>query len=303
MQYAMTQWYVFYTLNKEQLLAVRDTLRDIGETQNMNGLILVAHEGCNGTVAGSPEAIQAIEKYLNGQFGDIFFQHWNSDIKPFKRFKVDIRNEIVALKKVASPLLTKEGLGEVSRSDHLSPQEFHTMIARGDVTVLDTRNWYETNIGTFKNAIIPNTKAFQEFPKFVEESNIPKDKPVAMFCTSGIRCEKASEEMRSQGYKNVYQLDGGITNYLREFPDGEWQGECFVYDHRAAVDSHLQPSKRYSLCRWCGNPGDVKSECKACTTPCIACEACLQENPPVCSKECKRIQQGLTKPRAKQTCS
>ncbi|MEK7499723.1 MAG: rhodanese-like domain-containing protein [Patescibacteria group bacterium] len=288
--YAMTQWYVFQALSKEQMLAVQKTLQDIGKTQIMIGLILVAHEGCNGTVAGSEEAIQAIETYLTEQFGELFFQHWNSDIKPFKRFKVDIRNEIVALKKSAIPTST----------GHLSPTDFHAMIHREDVTVLDTRNWYETNIGTFKNAVIPNTAKFQEFPKFVAESNIPKDKPVAMFCTSGIRCEKAAEEMRQQGYKNVYQLDGGITNYLREFPEGAWQGECFVYDHRAAVDSHLNPSKRYSLCRWCGNPGDVKTTCKECSSPCIACEACLQQNPPICSKECKRIQQGLTKPRVRQ---
>ncbi|HLC49240.1 MAG TPA: rhodanese-like domain-containing protein, partial [Candidatus Andersenbacteria bacterium] len=139
--------------------------------------------------------------------------------------------------------------------------------------------------------------SFQEFPEFIEKSSIPKDKPVAMYCTSGIRCEKAAEEMRSQGYENVYQLDGGITNYLREYPDGAWQGECFVFDHRSAIDSHLQPSTRYSLCASCGNPGDVKTACTACTTACVMCELCLQKLPAACSKACKRTLEQVTSPK------
>ena len=283
----MTQWYVFTPLTEAMALDVQIELREIGKTRNMNGLILVASEGCNGTVAGTQEAIAAMEQYLTQQFGDIFFQHWTSDIKPFRRFKVDIRSEIVALKKPVAPTF----------NGHLSPKDFHAMIEREDVTVLDTRNWYETNIGTFKNALVPPIKSFQEFPKFVQESNIPKDKPVAMYCTSGIRCEKAADAMREQGYQNVYQLDGGITNYLREFPDGAWQGECFVFDHRSAVDSHLQPSKRYSLCASCGNPGDVKSACTACTASCVMCELCLQKLPAACSKACKRALEKVTSPK------
>lgn len=246
----------------------------------MNGLILIAAEGCNGTVAGSQEAVDTIGTYLVKEFGEIFFQRWISDIKPFRRFKADIRREIVALK--------KPEIFPTSKNDHLPPKDFHTMLEEKDVTVLDTRNWYETNIGTFKDAVIPNIKSFQEFPTFVEKSDIPKDKPVLMYCTSGIRCEKAAQEMRNQGYEKVYQLDGGITNYLKEYPDGAWQGECFVFDHRSAVDSSLQPSKRYSLCASCGNPGDVRNNCSACSKACITCQECIASLPATCSKACKR---------------
>ncbi len=296
MAYSMTQWYIFKSLKKAELLKIQNELRELAQQHDMCGLILIAEEGCNGTVAGSKEAIDATKKYLTATFQISNFQNWESDVRPFRRFKVDVRNEIVALKKpVAFPLLTKERLGEVSRNaDHLSPTDFHAALQRKDVTVLDTRNWYETDIGTFKNSLIPNIKSFQDFPEFVQKSNIPKDKKVVMFCTSGIRCEKAAEEMRSQGYKEVFQLDGGITNYLKEYPEGAWQGECFMFDHRVAVDSNLQPSKRYGLCRMCGNPGDIQASCSNCSEEHRACASCIEKNAPYCSRQCKHILQKKT---------
>lgn len=279
MTYFMTQWYVFHDLTDQEVLDIQKTLREIGAQHGMNGLILLANEGCNGTVAGSAEAIETIRAFLSQTFPAASYQDWTSDIKPFKRFKVDIRNEIVALK--------HEGITPQGNGKHISPKEFHEMIERGEATVLDTRNEYETNIGTFKGAVVPPLKSFHEFPKYVQESNIPKDKPVLMFCTSGIRCEKASEEMAHQGYQEVYQLDGGITNYLKEYPDGYWNGECFVFDHRVAVDNHLQPSKRYGLCPRCGNPGDVATQCAVCKSDCKLCSSCLAANPATCSRLCK----------------
>ncbi|HSX25283.1 MAG TPA: rhodanese-like domain-containing protein, partial [Candidatus Andersenbacteria bacterium] len=165
--------------------------------------------------------------------------------------------------------------------------QFHEMMQKEDVIILDTRNAYETKIGTFQNAVDPKLDSFYQFPKFVEKSAIPKDKPVLMYCTSGIRCEKASEEMKHQGYQEVYQLDGGITNYLKEYPTGNWNGECFVFDHRVAVDSALQPSKRYALCPRCGNPGDVQTNCTICNAECKLCTECLQQAPAACSKRCR----------------
>lgn len=283
MKYSMTQWYVFTPLTSEEILRIQAALRDIGARHQMNGLILLAEEGCNGTVAGSQEAIGKLENYLVETLGASKFQHWDSEVKPFKRFKVDIRKEIVALKKGSPPFDSLRSL----RVNHLSPQEFHEMMSQQDVTILDTRNTYESNIGTFENAVVPPIEKFHEFPGYVATSAIPKDKPVLMFCTSGIRCEKASEEMKSQGYEQVYQLDGGITNYLKEYPEGKWQGECFMFDHRVAVDTHLQPSKRYALCPSCGNPGDVRTTCEHCNAPCTLCANCIQQSPTTCSKACK----------------
>ncbi len=279
----MVQWYIFTPLSQEELGEIRRALLDIGNTHGMCGLILLAHEGCNGTVAGSKEAMNAIKQYIAERLGATNFQDWESTIKPFRRFKVDIREEIVALK--------KPDIRPTNASDHLPPAKFHELIQKKDVVVLDTRNWYETAIGTFKNAIIPKIASFQEFPKYVQKSNIPKDKTVVMFCTSGIRCEKAAEEMRNQGYEHVYQLDGGITNYLKEYPDGAWQGECFMFDHRVAVNSHLRPSTRYGLCRMCGNPGDQKASCTHCKSEHIACRSCLQQRQPYCSRACKNALQ------------
>lgn len=162
------------------------------------------------------------------------------------------------------------------------------MIKQKDVTILDTRNTYESAIGTFEGAIVPPLASFHEFPAYVEKSNIPKEKPVLMFCTSGIRCEKAAEEMRNQGYKEVYQLDGGITNYLAEYPNGHWRGECFMFDHRVAIDTTLKPSTRYKLCPACGNPGDVRTTCEHCTTPCTLCATCVEKAPIACSRTCKQ---------------
>lgn len=279
MQYFMTQWYVFTPLSEARLLDVQKKLKEIGTNNDMNGLILLAQEGCNGTVAGSQEAIEIAKKYLVETFHVANFQDWKSSVKPFKRFKVDIRQEIVALK--------KPEIRPKDTSDHISPRDFHNLIEQGDATVLDTRNTYESAIGTFENAVIPPLTSFQEFPEYIQKSAIPKDKPVLMFCTSGIRCEKAAEEMRQQGYKQVYQLDGGITNYIKEYPDGHWQGECFMFDHRVAVDKNLQPSKRYALCPSCGNPGDVRTTCTQCNTPCTLCATCLQQTPALCSRACK----------------
>lgn len=279
----MTQWYIFTPLTKAELLRMQKEMRELAHQHDIIGLILLAEEGCNGTVAGSKEAMQTMKDYIAQKLDVSNFQDWESDKKPFRRFKVDIRAEIVALKK--TEIRPKDS------EDHILPEQFHELLQRDDVTVLDTRNWYETNIGTFKNSLIPNIKSFQDFPEFVKKSTIPKDKKVVMFCTSGIRCEKAAEEMRSQGYEDVQQLDGGITNYLKQYPNGAWEGECFMFDHRVAVDSRLQPSKRYGLCRMCGNPGDIKASCTNCEEEHHACSACLNVKKPYCSRQCKHILQ------------
>jgi len=275
----MTQWYVFQALSQAEVVHVQKTLKQLGNMHHMNGLILIAEEGCNGTVAGSQDAIAHMKAYLQETFSISNFQDWESDVKPFKRFKVDIRKEIVAL---------KNGTPHSQAQDHLSPKEFHAMMHQEGITVLDARNIYESSIGKFKDAVTPAIERFHEFPGYVATSSIPKDKPVLMYCTSGIRCEKGAQEMRRQGYEKVYQLDGGITNYMKKYPEGNWEGECFMFDHRVAVDSKLKPSKRYSLCPSCGNPGDVRTTCSNCESACILCKYCLSKAPAVCSKACKR---------------
>ncbi len=276
--WSITAFYKF--LKIDDVEGVRQTLFDVGANLNLCGLLLVAEEGINGTVAGSKEAIDAFKKNIGDSFGSVIFKDSMAEEKPFKRWKVTIREEIVAIGN-ASMHPTSDS------NHHLSPQEWNRVIDEEDVVILDARNTYETAIGVFKGAVDPQTRTFQEFPEFVKKSGIPKDKKVLMYCTGGIRCEKAILAMQEEGYDNVYQLQGGILNYLQQCPEEKFEGECFVFDHRVAVGQQLEPSQRYALCVHCGNPGDMHGNCHLCEKSSIICKACEQSGKPhACSKDC-----------------
>lgn len=236
-------------------------------------------EGVNGTIAGSLENIQTFKEILQNELGEILFKDSTADEQPFKRFFVKIRPEIVTLGDTSV-------LPEQDNS-HLSPAEWNQVIENEDVVIIDTRNDYETEIGMFEGAIDPGLKKFQDFPEYVSSSGLPKEKKVLMYCTGGIRCEKALVEMKRQGYQHVYQLDGGILKYLQEFPEGKFNGECFVFDHRVAVNQELKPSEKYKLCPHCGDPGDVSITCLRCQKSGVICSRCAtHEERRTCSKNC-----------------
>lgn len=272
--------YKFSPLSEDKANEVRNDLFEFGESINMSGLVLVGTEGLNGTVAAPSENIRAQWKEkLESIFGEITFKDSFSDEQPFKRWFVKIRPEIVSLGNTA---IVPNG-----KNNHVTPEEWDHMIDSEDVVILDTRNSYETEIGIFEGAIDPNLHCFQEFPEYVEKCDIPKDKKVLMYCTGGIRCEKASIEMQRQGYENVYQLDGGILRYMKERPQKKWKGECFVFDHRVAVNEDLMPSERYGLCPHCGDPGDQHITCEHCQKHGMMCIRCIQSlNRQTCSKDC-----------------
>ena len=275
----ITAFYKFLPLPAEQIPVLRAQLEQRGEELGMCGLTLVAPEGINGTVAGSESAVTAYKTLLEEIAGEITFKDSTAEFQPFRRWLVKEREEIVGLK---NPDIVPGGPHR-----HLSPQEWHRMLTEEDVLVLDTRNTYETELGVFQGAVDPKLSTFSEFPEWVENSGIPRDKPVLMYCTGGIRCEKALLVMEQQGYENVYQLDGGILNYLQQFPDGHFDGECFVFDHRTAVDKNLQPSQRYKLCPHCGDPGDIHIACPYCEKEAIVCHRCQAKHDPICcSKNC-----------------
>lgn len=241
--------------------------------------MLIAKEGVNATVAGKTESIDAFKKILTDTFGPMNFKDSPAESQPFRRWKVSIREEIVALGK---PDIVPSG-----KNNHLPPQEWDKMLHEEGTVVIDVRNSYETQIGTFKGAIDPKTETFNQFPEFVKNSNIPKDTKVLICCTGGIRCEKAIVEMQQQGYEHVYQLDGGILKYIEEMPNQSFEGECFIFDHRVAVDQNLQPSKRYGMCIHCGNPGDIKGNCTLCNKHTTVCTQCVAKGKQkVCSKNC-----------------
>jgi len=283
LNYYVTTFYKFKSL--ENLEQAKTELEAKAIELRMKGLIILGSEGFNATVAGPiRENFESFKKFISEYFDvpELFFKDSESEKAPFRRFKVKIREEIVTLG-------TPELFPQYENNHHLSPSEWNKVLKQEkDVLLVDTRNWYETKIGTFKGAINPRIDKFTEFPEYVEKHNIPKDKKMLIFCTGGIRCEKGILEMQRQGFENVYQLDGGIINYLKEYPNDQYEGECFVFDHRVALDQNLQPTTRYGLCPHCGQPSGQEITCKRCDTVELICEDCaeLEWKKDTCSKNC-----------------
>ncbi len=254
---SITASYAFFPLTEAELKTLQSELKTFGSTQGMKGLVLLAPEGINSTVCGTADVIAEWKEHLRGLKSDIVFKDSSAPREVFKKWSVKIKPELITFKqKNAAPS---------GRHRHLTPREWKHMLEREDVVVIDTRNTYESNIGKFKNALTPAIDNFQEFPAAMKAASIPKDKTVMMYCTGGIRCEKAIFSMEEQGYQNVYQLEGGILAYLEQFPEDAFEGECFVFDERVAVDQNLQPSSTYKLCSECGDPA-TSSTCTRCAS-------------------------------------
>lgn len=276
---SITAFYHFVDIAEADLPALHQELIAYGQAHGLEGLVLIAPEGINGTIAGSAEEIAAWKELLNKKFGSITFKDSKAEGVAFRRWSVKIKREIVGLGK---PEIRPNG-----KHKHLSPAEWDAMMRNEDVIVLDARNSYEYNIGKFEGALDCGTRTFSQFPEFVAQSNLPKDKKIMMYCTGGIRCEKALIEMESQGYNDVYQLDGGILAYMEQFPEGKFEGECFVFDYRVSVDGHLQPSKIYRTCPHCGNPGDRIIDCYCGKQQKVCADCVKDEARNTCSKRCR----------------
>ncbi|NRA88306.1 MAG: rhodanese-related sulfurtransferase [Rhizobiales bacterium] len=230
---------------------LRDPLLEFLKSQNIKGTLLLAEEGINGTVAGTANAIVKLHEYLraDARFEKMVTKESFDEKMPFYRTKVKLKKEIVTM-----------GVTNIDPNDivgtYVKPQDWNALIADPDVIVVDTRNDYEVGIGTFKNALDPQTETFREFPAFVDQNlGNAKGKKVAMFCTGGIRCEKSTAYLKRRGFEDVYHLEGGILKYLEEVPEEEslWEGECFVFDSRVAVKHNLEKGK-YDQCFACRMP-------------------------------------------------
>lgn len=215
------------------------------------GTLLLAQEGINGTIAGEKEGVYTILNYLKNDPRLCELEHKESftDQLPFLRMKVKLKKEIVTL--------GVEGISPINKvGKYVKPKEWNSLIKDPEVVLIDTRNLYETAIGTFKGAISPNTTNFRDFPNYVDNHLDPKKhKKVAMCCTGGIRCEKSTALLLEKGFKEVYHLQGGILKYLEEVPEKEslWEGECFVFDERVAVTHKLKKGS-YFQCFGCRHP-------------------------------------------------
>ena len=252
----------------------------------IKGRVYIAKEGINGTVFGTTENIENYKNNLRSypEFEDIIFKEDESDKIAFSRMHVRVKKELVHSKLYETSL--KHG------GKRLTPEQLLEFYESGkDFIIVDARNWYESKIGHFKGAVTPPMKNFREWKKAVDNLEDYKDKTVVTYCTGGIRCEKASAYMVEQGFKDVYQLDGGIVTYTKKFPDTYWQGGIFVFDERYVVEpNEKQELKHVAECQFCGEPTSYYINChnQDCDKIIVTCHKCKVENDYCCSEECRK---------------
>lgn len=256
----------------EDFEALRQPLLNKIESHQVRGTLLLALEGINGTIAGSAKGIEAVLEFLkqDARLTDIVHKESYHKELPFKRSKVKLKKEIVTMG--VEGIDPRQVVGT-----YVKPSEWNALISDPEVLLVDTRNDYEIEIGTFENAVNPNTKTFREFPDYVKNNlNPQKHKKVAMFCTGGIRCEKSTAYMKEQGFEEVYHLEGGILKYLEEVDEKDtmWQGECFVFDDRVAVNHQLEKGQ-YDQCHACRMPITEADKQLESYQPGVSCHHCI----------------------------
>ena len=237
----------------DDLSPLQDNLYAICNENNIMGTILLANEGINGTISGNANKLKDTIKILmeDKRFSNIEIKYSITDKQPFNRMKIRLKKEIVTI-----------GLPNINPNKkvgtYVKPEDWNDLISNPDVIIIDTRNIYETKIGSFKNALDPKTSSFREFPNWVKKFKNSKEninKKIAMFCTGGIRCEKASSLMKEEGFEDVYHLQGGILKYLEKVDkkNSLWDGECFVFDQRVCLTDELEIGS-YEMCFACRMP-------------------------------------------------
>ena len=224
-------------------------------SNHIRGTLIIAKEGLNGTISGSIKDIDKTTKKLKSLFSFKQFDSSNeskSKFQPFHKHKVKIKKEIVPMNLSINPK-------ERNMNSHLDPKDWNKLIKNKKTHIIDTRKPFEYKVGTFKRSVNPNVTNFRDFPKYLNK--LKKNKPVAMFCTGGIRCEKTSVYLKKKGFKNIYQLNGGILNYLNKIKKNEslWKGECFVFDNRISLKHGLKLGS-YSMCSGCRMPISSKDK-------------------------------------------
>ena len=274
--YKIVSLYSFFSFQESLILELKNKLLEIENKNDLSGLLIFASEGINGTICAEKNVIEIvlnlIEKYIDNKNLNIKVSF--SKKKVFKKLKIKIKKEIVTM-----------GVPAINPSQdngtYINSFNWNKFVKNQNTIVIDTRNHYEVSIGTFKNSINPNTRNFSEFPKWVDDhldSHILNKETtnIAMFCTGGIRCEKATSLLKKKGYKNIYHLKGGILQYLYDIPEEEnlFEGECFVFDKRVALDKELEKGS-YSICHACGMPVSIQDQKRKEYREGIQCHFCI----------------------------
>jgi len=276
--YKIVSLYSFFPFQKNLIIELKNRLLEIENKHFLSGLLIFASEGINGTICAEENVIEIVMnlliKYVDKSNLNIKLSF--SEKKVFKKLKIKIKKEIVTM-----------GVPEINplkdTGTYIETANWNKVIKNQNTILIDTRNHYEVSIGTFKNSINPNTRNFSEFPKWVDdhlESQI-EDKEatnIAMFCTGGIRCEKATSLLKKKGYKNIYQLKGGILQYLADISEEEnlFEGECFVFDKRVALDKRLYQGS-YSICHACGMPVSIQDQKRKEYREGVQCHFCINK--------------------------
>ncbi len=269
--YDVSTFYAFFPVESALLIRHQKALVASMHKHEVKGTIILATEGINATIAGESASLQACIRAVKNILGCEFSQRVSvSAFQPFTKAKVKVKPSLI---KLGAEVKDMSAVGM-----YVAPKDWNALIARDDVIVLDTRNVYETHIGTFKGAVDPGTRNFNQLPaESLEVLNLPKDRPIATFCTGGIRCEKYTAWLKEQGYAEVYHLQGGILNYLEQVAqaDSLWEGSCYVFDERIAVKHGMVVDESVAACPACGHSltaRDLKSELYVHGEHCPHCE-------------------------------
>ena len=269
--YLVAALYHFVKVENHERL--RAPLQALCEENDVRGTLLLAHEGINGTIAGPDGGVHAVLRYLRTQpeFAGLEHKESRASKRPFLRMKVKLKKEIVTM-----------GVETIDPTrvvgTYVAPEDWNALISDPDTIVIDTRNDYETAIGTFRGAVDPDIRTFRDFPEWVRVHGEFKSRPkIAMFCTGGIRCEKATAFMKQEGFDEVYHLKGGILKYLEEVPAEEslWEGACFVFDERVSV-VHGLGEGNHKLCRACRNPLTAEAIVSPRYEAGVSCPSCYE---------------------------
>ena len=259
----------FYKFKKLKLLKKNKAIiQNIFIKYNIRGTLIISKEGLNGTISGKSKDINFVNKKIKSLFKIKFLDNENfskSSFQPFHKGKVKIKNEVVPM---GFNIFTKK-----KKNNHIEPLKWNKLIKEKNTLILDSRKPFEFKVGTFKNATNPSVDNFREFPKYLKKLN--KNKSIAMFCTGGIRCEKASVYLQKKGFNNIFQLKGGILNYLNKIKqkDSLWKGECFVFDNRISVKHNLDIGS-YSMCSGCRKPVSSKDKKSSKYEEGVSCPDC-----------------------------
>jgi len=254
-------------------------------SNKIKGRVFFAKEGVNGTVSGSIENIKKYKKHLTSfqMFNDIWFKEDEAEEQAFKKMHVRLKNEIVSS--------SFKNVSLMNGGKRLLPEQLKQLYDNNeDFVIVDARNWYESQIGRFKNAITPKIKNFREWKRVIKELKDYKNKTVVTYCTGGIRCEKASAYMVEQGFKKVYQLEGGIHNFISQYPDTYWVGGMFVFDERRVISVNTKDElKNIAGCYYCMKPTTYYINChnQDCDKLFVICHNCKIEQDYCCSDECR----------------